>query len=213
MLVRHLTLVLIATALLAGGCQETATQYVVDERGRLRKIGPALWGPIGKRLSLNVDGTVFTYDLSSVPDRSIYGERSSKIHHLERGQAMRPFSALSRAKTAFSGSISRLKRSLSVTDLPSEAHPGGQAEHMFFPPSKPSSKEFRTIAGRQWLVTTKYEDAEKKIVRSRVFWTVAGSYKITLNVIIDERAPATPEWRQKQLQVLERLAERLTIHP
>ena len=207
---RSLAVLLLGAAFLTTACQETATQYVVDERGRLRKIGPAPWGPIDKRYSLDVDGTLFSYDLSSVPDRAIYGQRSSPMH-LERGQTIRSFSALQLRKTQFGGSISRIKSPLTLTDLPSEARPGGEAEHMFFPKTKPSAKEFRTVAGRRWLVTTKFEDSEKKIIRSRVFWTIEGPYLLTLNLIIDERAPTTSEWRQKQLDILEGIAATLAI--
>jgi hypothetical protein len=109
-------------------------------------------------------------------------------------------------KTFFGGVIQRLKRSpLTTEQLLSEARPGGEAEHMFFPEKKPSAKEYREVNGRRWLVTTKFDDAEKRLIRSRVWWIVVDGFLVTLNVNMVDDAPSDAAWRRRRVEQLERL--------
>jgi hypothetical protein len=88
--------------------------------------------------------------------------------------------------------------------LVSEARVGGETKNMFLPEGKPPAVEYRSVNGRQWLVTTKFEDVSKRIVSNRVWWTVMDGFLVTFNVnFID--APPDPAWRQQRVQMLERL--------
>jgi hypothetical protein len=145
--------------------------------------------------------------------------RESIAANLAPGQHKVPFYELRDGpflgvgKTSFGGIIQRLKRSELTTDqLLSEARPGGEVQHMFFPKTKPSATLYREVKGQRWLVTTKFDDAEKRLVSSQVWWAVVDGFLVTLYVNMPE-APPDPGWRQKRLDQLERLVSDFTYVP
>jgi hypothetical protein len=107
--------------------------------------------------------------------------------------------------TAFGGNIHRVRRRVTVDQLPAEAHPGGEAEYMFLPKTLPSSVEIREVGGRRWLVSSKFMDPAKALVRSQVWWTVTDEFIVTLYVHL-EQAPSDASWRQHRLDRLASLA-------
>lgn len=109
-------------------------------------------------------------------------------------------------KTQIDTCIKLLKeKALTTAELKAQAFPGGEAEFMFAPRNKPSGAEYRTINGRNWLVTTKFEDEERHFIRSRVYWMVERGFLITFNLIIDSDAPKDARWRSKRLSLLDGL--------
>lgn len=169
------------------------------------------------QLQFTVNGVTFGYDLTPVRgDCNIFEGRSA---HLSAGQYVIPFTCLTDkpllrgvGRTRFSGSITRVKNpNVTVDNLLSDTRPGGEAEGMFFPNHKPSRSEFEVIESRRWLVITKFDDADRLIPLSRVYWTVQKELLITVNVNIDQRSSRSSEWRKERLQQLETLVRRFSI--
>lgn len=96
-------------------------------------------------------------------------------------------------------------KNLRTAKLKTQTFPGGEAQFMFAPRDKPSSVEYRTINGRDWLVTTKFEDEQRQVIRSRVYWIVEQGFLITFNLIIDSDAPKDTKWRSRRLSLLDAL--------
>jgi hypothetical protein len=192
---------------LFAGCGETITQYRSDSAGRFRKIATTTVPRLGDVTYL-INGAAFGYRFRAIGHADV---RESTVGNLAPGQHKVPFVELRDGpflgvgKTSFGGVIRRLKRSNLTTDqLISEARPGGEAQHMFFPEAKPSATQFREINGNRWLVTTKFDDGEKKLVQSRVWWMVVDGFLVTLYVNMSG-VPSDPAWRQRRVDQLERL--------
>jgi hypothetical protein len=172
-----------------GACTEVVTQHRADSSGHLRKVGAFVpeWGLVGKRLSYELDGTIFTYDLSAIPGET-RGHHQPPTH-LAPGEHFKPFHGVTDAppfgapgKTWFSGSI------------------GWAADQS----TKLSPQEIRFVNGRKWVVATKFEKGAGGVIKRRVFWTVQDKFLIALYVDFTE-APLDPQWRQKRLDMLARI--------
>jgi hypothetical protein len=199
---------LIAAGLLLVACTEVSTKYRVDEHGHLQKLGVV--ARHGTRASYRINNSIFDYDLRSIGGALL--PVTDLVIALRPGQSKIPFSAQPDAtlfggvRETFSGNIRRPnKTALAVDDLRSEARPGGETEHMFFPEAKPSAVDYQTINGRRWLVTTKFEDDAKQIVRGQVWWTVIDGFLVTFNVQIYEDAPRDAKWRNERVGKLQKL--------
>ena len=207
----------IALFLLAG-CGETITHYRADSSGKLRKVATEAI-PHRNNVILTINGASFAYDFRAIGGNvSVRGLTSTE---LRPGEHRVPFDKLrdglltETSKTAFSGNISLLKNTnLKTEQLVSEARAGGETRNMLRPAGKPFSSEYRKVNGRQWLVTTRFEDSSKRLVSNQTWWNVAEGFLITFNVnFIDAAAPRDPGWRQQRLQMLERLVSDFRYAP
>lgn len=197
----------IVAGVLVVACTGASTSYRVDERGHLQKIGVVR--KHGTRASYHINKSVFVYDLHAVRGAEL--PIADSATSLRPGENKIPFNAQPDAtpfsvRDAFSGNIRRLKTPApTVDDLRSEAKPHGETEHMFFPEAKPSAVDYQTLNGRRWLVTTKFEDDAKQIVRSQVWWTVIDGFLVTFNLQIYEDAPRETKWRTERVKKLQTL--------
>jgi hypothetical protein len=73
------------------------------------------------------------------------------------------------------------------------------------------AREYRSINGRRWLVTTTFEDQNQNLVAGRVFWTIEEGFLVTLNVNFTS-APRDPLWRQMRLNTLEEVVSGFDMH-
>jgi len=201
---------LVIALLLLAGCGETLTHYRVESSGKLRKVATEAI-PHRNDVILTINGASFAYDLRAIGGNvSVRGPTATE---LRPGEHRIPFHKLrdglltETSKTAFSGNISRLKNTnLKTEQLVSEARAGGETRNMLRPAGKPFRSEYRNVNGRQWLVTTRFEDSSQRLVTNQTWWNVADDFLITFNVnFIDTAAPRDPAWRQQRLQMLERL--------
>jgi hypothetical protein len=170
----------------------------------------------GHNLEFTVNGTHFTYDLSSVRGDCDTFERSSV--DLKRGEHIIPFYCtrdkvfLAGGRSFFSGNIRPLKNpNVTLNALKSEAKPGGEVNGMFSPLYRAFETEFRTITGRRWFVSTQFEDAEKSRPANRTYWAIDSGLLVTLNATILPHISVSREWRNKRFEQLGELVSRVTI--
>jgi hypothetical protein len=191
-----------------------------------------LWSPtiVAKekrcQFDIVVNGVRFGYDLSALlPFRGKCNPFfSGSLHLATHAKIIEPFFTTTDGPLSlfydvpgpvvFTASIRLLRNpSLTLDDLPKHAGTGEDAEHMFFPDDKPSSIQFKTINSRRWLMTTKFEDREKRIPRSRIFSTLERGMHVTFSTVFRSAASTNPEWRYERLDLLEQLVRRFSISP
>ncbi len=170
----------------------------------------------GHDLQFTVNGTHFTYDLSSVRGDCDTFDRSSV--DLKRGEHIIPFYCtrdkvfIAGGRSFFSGNIRPLRNpNVTLNALKSEAKPGGEASGMFSPLNKAYETEFKTINGRRWLVVTQFEDTQKNRPTNRTYWTIESGLLVTLNGNILSSLSVSREWRHKRFLQLEELVRHVTI--
>lgn len=178
------------------GCTEVVTQYRADSSGHLVKVGTFQpeWGAVDKRLSYDIDGMLFTYDLSAIRGE-IRGHRDPPTQ-LARGEHRNPFSG--------------------VMDAPSFGAPGKTWFGGFIgfagdQGTKLTPQGIRFVNGRKWFVATKFEKETSDVIERRVFWTVQDGFLVTFYIGFTE-APADNQWRQKRLDSLERIVSGFDMH-
>jgi len=206
-----LALLILATS--GGGCTEVVRQYQADSNGKLQHTGTFVpeWGPLGKRVSYTLNGTTFSYDLSAIHG-DVRGHRQPP-KQLQAGSDFTPFHVGSDASlleaafdapgvTWYGGNIYALSGiSASTSDIFREINARGVSKRYF---AKSPTREYRSVNGRRWLITTIFEDRDRSLVDGRVFWTIADGFLVTFYVNFTS-APRDPSWRQKRLATLEKL--------
>ena len=206
-------LVLLSLASCVAGCTEVVRQYRADGTGKLRHVGSFVpeWGPVGKRVSYTLNDATFSYDLSMIRG-DVRGHRQPP-RRLAAGSDFVPFLVGSDASliggafdapgaTSYGGSIRALSATASSRgDIVRQIRASGISKDYF---AKSPHREYRSINGRRWLVTTAYEDGVRRLVGRRVYWAVEGDFLITMYVGFTS-APADLGWREKRLATLEKL--------
>jgi hypothetical protein len=206
-------LVLLLLAASVGGCTEVVRQYRADNTGTLQHTRTFVpeWGSIGKRVSYTLNGTTFSFDLSAIGGDARGHRRPPK--ELRAGSDFTAFVAGNDASllegafgtpgvTWYGGNIHALSSPSSPTsDLYREANARGISKRYF---AKSPTREYRSVNGRRWMITTTFENRDRSLVEGRVFWTIGYGFLVTFNVNFTS-APTDPTWRQKRLARLEKL--------
>ena len=216
----HIARFLISLSLAASvaGCTEVVRHYRADSSGKLRHVGTYLpeWGRIGKHVSYTLNGTTFDYDLSVIRG-DVRGHRQPPSH-LKAGDYFQPFSAGSDASlleaafdaggvTWYSGNIRALSgKSSPANDIFQEIVARGISKRVFA--KSPPIREYRSINGRRWLVTT---HKEQNLITNRTFWAIENGFLVTFNVNFVS-APTDPAWRESRLATLEKIVSRFQMH-
>jgi hypothetical protein len=172
------------------------------------------WG-IGE-VTYEVDGIKLTYNLGPIW-RSTNAKQPG-VWSLKADVAQIPFVALtdgsffSEHRTMFSGSVGRLRSRISALEqLPAESRRGTVAKYMFYPKNKPSVISYAVVGQRRWLISTKFDDAEKQFVKNQTYWGLESGLLLTFNINFTESAPRDARWRQRRLQTLQHLVSTFRV--
>ena len=180
-------------------------------------IWPATAKGSGYETQFIVNGIRLTYDLRPIAGDCEIFDRASVT--LDKGEHIIPFTC--RRDKIFLADIPRVKfsgyvgpirnRTVTLDTLRFEPRRGGGGKGIFSPLYKAYEWEFKIIKKQRWLVSTQYEDPEKRGSANRTYWIIKHGLLVTLNASTLPHEPLSPEWRDKRFQLLEEIVNRVTI--
>jgi hypothetical protein len=180
-------------------------------------IWPATATGSGHETQFIVNGIRVTYDLRPIAGDCEIFDRASV--NLGKGESIIPFTCsrdtiliADAPRVKFSGYIGPIRnRTVTLDTMRVEPRGGGRGKRIFSPLYKAFESEFQMINGKRWLVSTQYENPDKRGPANRTYRIIEHGLLVTLNATILPHEPVSLEWRDKRFQLLEEIVSRVTI--